>query len=112
MVPSQVFGSAVASPRRFRRRPSVLPSRVPVGSAAGPFSYTKRAVFVYESLVFGLPYTVEAVFVYESLFFGPSYTKSAIFVYGDREASPLNSQKRGSPGHFAPDSSLLRTFGP
>ena len=67
---------------------------------------------MYDPLVFGLSYTVEAVFVYESLYFGLPYTKSAVFVYGDREASPLNSQKRGSPGHFAPDSSLLRTFGP
>ena len=74
--------------------------------------YTVEAVFVYEPLVFGLPYTVEVVFVYETSFFRPSYTKRAVFVYGDREASPLNSQKRGSPGHFAPDSSLLRSFGP
>ena len=75
-------------------------------------SYTVEAVFVYESLFFGPSYTVEADFVYESLYFGPSYTVGVVFVYGDREASPLNSQKRGSPGYFAPDSSLLRTFGP
>ena len=75
-------------------------------------SYTIMAVFVYEPLVFGLSYTKWAVFVYEPCLFGPSYTKCASFVYGDREVSPLNSQKRGSPGHFAPDSSLLRSFGP
>ena len=77
----------------------------------GP-SYTRSAIFVYESLFFGPSYTRRAVFVYEPLVFGLPYTKWAGFVYGDREASPLNSQKRGSPGHFAPDSSLLRTFGP
>ena len=67
---------------------------------------------VYKPLFFDPSYTVEADLVYETSFFRPSYTKSAVFVYGDREASPLNSQKRGSPGHFAPDSSLLRSFGP
>ena len=67
---------------------------------------------MYGPCLFGLSYTNWAVFVYEPCLFGLSYTKWAGFVYGDREASPLNSQKRGSPGHFAPDSSLLRTFGP
>ena len=67
---------------------------------------------MYETSFFRPSYTKWAIFVYESCLFGLSYTKWASFVYGDREASPLNSQKRGSPGHFAPDSSLLRTFGP
>ena len=67
---------------------------------------------MYEPLILGPPYTVGAVFVYEPLVFGLSYTVEADFVYGDREVPELNSQKRGSPGHFAPDSSLLRTFGP
>ena len=87
-------------------------SPVPGFCVAGPLSYTRSAVFVYEPLILGLPYTVGAVFVYEPLVFGLLYTVEADFVYGDREAPPLNSPKRGSPGHFAPDSSLLRTFGP
>ena len=81
-------------------------------SVAAPLSYTVEAGLVYGPCLFGPSYTKRAVFVYEPLVFGLSYTKRAVFVYGNREASPLNSQKRGSPGHFAPDSSLLRSFGP
>ena len=67
-----------------------FPSPVPWFPVAGPLSYTKSAIFVYEPGLIGLSYTVEAIFVYESMLFGLSYTKKAIFVHGNREAPPLS----------------------
>jgi len=69
-------------------------------------------VFVFEWGVEGGSYTKRVVFVYEMPKISPSYTKRPVFVYGNGEALEFSRQKRGSPGHFAPDSSFLRPFGP
>ena len=83
---------AIRSPGHF---PVPGPDRCVSGPRPFPLSYTKRVVFVYE---WGSE--------------GGSYTKRVVFVYGNGEALEFSRQKRGSPGHFAPNSSFLRPFGP
>ena len=72
-------------------------------SVAGQGAFCPRSLPI--SSPFPLSYTKRVVFVYEWGSEGGSYTKRVVFVYGNGEALEFSRQKRGSPGHFAPNSS-------